>query len=484
MKAPPANRLLLLNQDPKAKSVIMANVTFNFEELTKNVLSTASVLLEKGISKNDPVGIYGPDSPDYLIIVLSLWQIGGIPVPLNTRLSKEELLEQINAAKCKHVLISKEFDFNSDVSWIRIIEFPSLEKNLKRVNQKTEIDLDATAVIIFTSGSGKSPKGVKLSFNSLYQSGFSSNRLLRYSHSDRWLLSLPLYHIGGFSILVRSILWGIPIIFPHSFSPDDIAIELKNSQPTFISLVAAQLKKLIDKKIPPNPELKNCLIGGGFSDNKLVKKAIDLGYPINIVYGSTETSSFVTALLTEEFNVKRNSAGRALPPTNIFIYDEDGIEIKPYEVGEIAIKTSSLMNGYINQKEFEENFRNGVYFSGDIGYLDEEGYLFIVGRKNHLISTGGENVNPIEVESALLQHQEISEAIVFPLKDHKWGEMVAAAVVLKSKSGKVTYDELKFFLEERISKFKVPKKIFFEKELPKTELGKVERNKLIKNYIL
>ena len=461
MKAPPTDRLLLLNQDPKAKAVIMGSITLNFEELSKNVLSSASVLLEKGISKNDLVGIYGPNSPDYLITILALWQIGGIPVPLNTRLSKEELIKQIKTAKCKHVLISREIDFDTDDSSIKIIEFPSFKENAKRINQKTEIDLGATAVIIFTSGSGKSPKGVKLSFNSLYQSGFNSNKLFRYSHSDRWLLSLPIYHIGGFSILVRSILWGIPIIFPHSFSPDDIAIELKNSQPTFISLVAAQLKTLIDNKIPANPELKNCLLGGGFSDYELVRKAIDLGYPINIVYGSTETSSFVTALLTEEFHVKRNSAGRALPPSNIYIYDEDGIELKAYEVGEIAIQTSSLMNGYINQTEFEKNFRKGIYFSGDIGYLDEEGYLFIVGRKNHLISSGGENVNPIEVESALLQHQEINEVIVFPLKDLKWGEIVAAAVVLKSKSGKVSYEELKIFLEERISKFKIPKKIFF-----------------------
>jgi len=482
MEAPPTNRFLLLNQDPKAKAVIIGSIKYNFEEFTKYVLSTASVLLEKGISKSDRVGIYGPNSPDYLIIVLALWQIGGIPVLLNSRLLKEELLKQIKTAKCNHLLINKEFNFHDDDSSIKIIEFPLIEKNVKQVNQKIEIDLDETAVIIFTSGSGKSPKGVKLSFKSLYQSGFHSNKLLRYSHSDRWLLSLPLYHIGGFSILTRSILWGIPIIFPHSFSSDDIAIELKNSRPTFISLVAAQLKILIDKKIPPNPELKNCLLGAGFSDYELVKKAIDLGWPVNIVYGSTETASFISALLTEEFNVKGNSVGRAVPPANIYIYDENGNELKPYEVGEIVIQSTTLMEGYVNIPN--KDLKDGIYFSGDVGYLDEEGYLFMVGRKDYIISTGGENVNPVEVESALLKHHVISEAIVFPLKDLKWGEIVAAAVVLKSKSDKVSYEELKIFLEEKISKFKIPKKIFFEKELPKTEMGKIERNKLIKNYIL
>lgn len=482
MKAPPTNRFLLLNQDPKAKAVISHNINLNFDELTKKVLSATSVLLERGILKGDCVGIYAPNSPEYLINILALWQIGGIPVPLNTRLSKEDILKQINIAKCKYILFGKEFNFKSDNSSIKKIEFPSINKNAKQVNQKTDIDLNDTAVIIFTSGSGKSPKGVKLSFNSLYQSGFSSNKLLRYLHSDRWLLSLPLYHIGGFSIFTRSILWGIPIILPNSFSSDGIAIELKNSQPTFISIVAAQLKTLIDKNVNPNPELKNCLLGGGFSDYNLVKKAIDLGYPINIVYGSTETSSFVTALLTEEFDVKRNSVGRAVPPANIFIYDEHGNELKPYEVGEIAIQTTALTEGYISGKN--ENVKNGVYISGDIGFVDEEGYLFIVGRKDFIISTGGENVNPQEVETALLQHPSISEAIVFPLKDGKWGEIIAAAVVLKSKSSKVPFKELQIFLEERISKYKVPKKIFFEKELPKTELGKIEREKLIKNYIL
>jgi O-succinylbenzoic acid--CoA ligase len=482
MKAPPTNRFLLMDQDPKAKAVIMGSTKYNFEDLTKHVLSSASVLSEKGIAKNDLVGIYGSNSPNYLIFILALWQIGAIPVPLNTRLSKSEIQDQINITACKYILIDKENNFKSDNSSIKEIEFPSIKKNGKQFNQRRDINLDETAVIIFTSGSGKSPKGVRLSFNSLYQSGFNSNKLLRYSHSDRWLLSLPLYHVGGFSIIIRSILWGIPIIFPHSFSSDDIALELINSQPTFISLITAQLKILIDKKIPPNPELKNCLLGGGFSDQELVKKAIDLGWPINIVYGSTETASFVTALLTEEFNVKRNSVGRAVPPANIFIFDEYRNELKPYEVGEIAIQSTSLLEDYINKPIAD--LKDRIYFTGDIGYLDEEGYLFMVGRKDYLISTGGENVNPAEVESVLLQHPGISEAIVFPIRDSKWGEIVAAAIVQKDKTSNLTFENVREFLEGKVSIFKIPKKIFIEKEFPKTELGKVERDKLIKNYML
>ena len=120
--------------------------------------------------------------------------------------------------------------------------------------------------------------------------------------------------------------------------------------------------------------------------------------------------------------------------------------------------------------------------TGDIGFLDEDGFLFIEGRKNFLISTGGENVNPIEVEKTLIQHPLVAEAAVFPLKDQEWGEIIAAAVVLKDRSDRLSFDDLKKFLQERLTGFKIPKKIFFEDQLPKTELGKVEKDKLINRY--
>jgi acyl-CoA synthetase (AMP-forming)/AMP-acid ligase II len=142
------------------------------------------------------------------------------------------------------------------------------------------------------------------------------------------------------------------------------------------------------------------------------------------------------------------------------------------------------MSGYVNEDETKGVIKKGIYHTGDIGYLDEDGYLFIEGRKNFLISTGGENVNPIEVEKALLQHPLVAEAAVFPLKDEMWGEIICAAVVLKEKSTQLTLDQLKEFLEGKISGFKIPKKIFYLDQLPKTELGKVKKDELIERYRL
>ena len=205
---------------------------------------------------------------------------------------------------------------------------------------------------------------------------------------------------------------------------------------------------------------------------------------MNIVYGSTETSSFVSALLKDEIIFKPSSVGRAVPTNKILITDKDGNELKPFEIGEIVVQSNALMLGYIDESETNQVIKNGFYHTGDIGYLDEDGYLCIEGRKNFLISTGGENVNPLEVEKALLQHPLIAEAAVFPLKDSEWGEIIAAAIVLKNKATKLSYEELKKSLQERISGFKIPKKIFFEDQLPKTELGKIEKDKLINRYRL
>lgn len=477
-------KFLLLRQNPSTKTIISSSDTYTFDQLRQKVLATASYFRSLQISSGDCVGMLGNNDVGFVINILALWQLSCVPVPINTRLTESEIDEQLNIANCSNVLVQKNYSTKVLRTKKKIVEYPIKINEEVSFSGKNELQASNPAVIIFTSGSTKRSKGIILSFDSLYNSAINSNQLLRYTHSDRWLASLPFYHIGGFSIITRSLLFGIPMIIPDSLSVDDLILSLNKCQPTFISLVTAQLKKIVDENISPNSELKNCLIGGGFSDMELIAKAYELDWPVNLVYGSTETSSFVTALLKDEILIKPNSVGRAVPTNRIHISDDDGNELKPFEIGEITVKTNSLMSGYLAEKETEQVVKNGLYYTGDIGYVDEEGYLFIEGRKNYLISTGGENVNPIEVEKALLEHPSIKEAAVFPLKDKEWGEIIAAAVELNNASDKLTYDEVKKFLMEKISGFKIPKKIFFEVQLPKTELGKIEKAKLTERYRL
>ncbi|MEJ2104250.1 MAG: o-succinylbenzoate--CoA ligase [Ignavibacteriaceae bacterium] len=476
--------LLLEKQNPSDKAIISNEITYAFGELKNKVLETVQVLIKNGIMSGNKVGIFSTNNVDFVILVLALWQISAIPVPINTKLISSEIKEKLQQANCKGIFRHQNLKTGSSVVDFKIIEFPFKTDIHSLIQNKIELTLIDPAVIIFTSGSESKSKGVILSFESLFNSAVNSNHLLRYTNSDRWLVSLPFYHVGGFSIITRSLIFGIPLIIPDSLNPEDLKKSIDKFQPTYISLVAAQLKYFVKNKIEPNAELKNCLLGGGYSENELIKNAIELGWPINKVYGSTETSSFVTALLADEFIFKPNSVGRAIPSNKILIVDENRKELNQFEIGEVVVNSNSLLFGYLDQNETQKVFNDGYYFTGDLGYLDEDGYLFIVGRKNHLISTGGENVNPKEVEDVLLLHPMILEAAVFPLEDEKWGEIVAAALVLKDESSKLSYDEIKLFLQNRIASFKIPKKIYIENQLPKTELGKVEKEKLIKRYML
>jgi O-succinylbenzoic acid--CoA ligase len=484
MKNLSPEKFLLYRQNDSDKAIISSSAIYTFGQIRQKVLDAASFLSSQQISSGDRVGILGKNDFDFVINILALWQLSAVPVPLNIRLKENEIDEQLNLANCSSILIQKELSKNVFSKNKQLIEYPIKITEDISFPAKNELNVNDPAVIIFTSGSTQKSKGIILSFNSLYNSAINSNQLLRYTHSDRWLASLPFYHIGGFSIITRSLLFRIPLIIPDSLSIDALADSLNKWQPTFISLVAAQLKKLVNDVVSPNYEIKNCLIGGGFSDMELIVKANELGWPVNIVYGSTETSSFVTALLKDEILIKPNSVGRAVPTNRIQISDSDGNELKPFEIGEISVQSNSLMAGYIDQNEIKQVVKNGYYYTGDIGYVDEEGYLFIEGRINYLISTGGENVNPIEVERVLLEHPFIEEAAVFPLRDKNWGEIIAAAVVLKNDSDSIDYNEIKKFLKDKISEFKIPKKIFFEDQLPKTELGKIEKEKLIDLYRL
>jgi len=476
------NNFLLSNQYPSAKAMISSSLNLTYHELKQRVFATAEFLKNQNISSEERIGIIGQNNIDYVLNVLALWQISAVPVPINIRLTNFEIEEQLTLANSSTIIIQKEFFGKIKNSNIKKICFEEVKTENTTFSAREELNLNDPAVIIFSSGSTSKSKGIILSFESLYNSSINGNHLLRYTISDRWLASLPFYHVGGFSIITRAILFGIPLLIPDSLTIQDLNQALINWQPTFISLVSTQLKKLVDEEIAPNPELKNCLLGGGFTDHKLLTKASDNGWQINVVYGSSETSSFVTALLKDEIIFKPNSVGRAIPTNKIQICDNFGNELKPFEIGEITIQSNALMAGYLDKNETDKVLKNGLYYTDDIGYVDEEGYLFLEGRKNHLISSGGENINPLEIEDILVRHPSIEEVAVYPLKDDLWGEIVVASIVLNEESMNLSFDDIKIFLKEKLPDFKIPKKIFFEEKLPKTDLGKVQKEKLIERY--
>jgi acyl-CoA synthetase (AMP-forming)/AMP-acid ligase II len=222
------------------------------------------------------------------------------------------------------------------------------------------------------------------------------------------------------------------------------------------------------------------LIGGGFINQELLHRAKKAGWHPIKVYGSSETASFICALNENDIEKNGDSTGRPVGSNQVKIIDENGADCADQVEGEIVIMSDSLFKLYLNNEPAtKEKLKEGYFFTGDIGYTDSNGFVFVTGRKNEMIVTGGKNVNPIEVETAILKYPGVVEAAVFPVDDNEWGEIVCAAIL---SSKKIDIDDLKSFLKGELSSFKIPKRIAIENSLPKTPLGKIERNKLKKKY--
>jgi o-succinylbenzoate---CoA ligase len=469
------NSKIKRNYSPQNPAIITSTTTITYSDLQKIAVETAASLNELGINKGDYVSIISENNKDFVIIVLSLWLIDAIPIPINIKLNTEEIEKLISISGSRKLLLHKnlknKFEFNQQL----IFPFQAPGKSDFSINSFN--DENKTAVVIFTSGSTGIPKGVMLSFRNLIRSAEIGDKILNHSTNDRWLASLPFYHIGGFSIISRTLLAGASMIIPDSSDIKDFINSINNFKPTLASFVGVQLKKLLDDKTTVYSEFKNILIGGGFTNDDLINSAINNGCKISKVYGSSEVASFVTALTFEEIKRKVNSSGKPISPNDIFIVNEAKEILPPNTIGEIVVKSDAVFTGYLNNKaETQNKLINGLYFTGDIGYIDEEGFLFVQARRSDLIVTGGENVNPLEVENCILQVNNIEDCCVIGIEDKTWGHIVAAAIVCSDNI--LTEEDIQNFLRSKLAGFKIPKKILLLSHLPRTLLGKIEKEKI------
>jgi o-succinylbenzoate---CoA ligase len=470
--------------------IITGNKTFSFKEINERAISLAHFLQKYyKIKKGDITAVISENSIDFILLLFALWKSGAIPIPINIRLNDSEINNLVSFLKPSFIFtdydVIKQIDYNED----KIIRIMSdyvipIKTELsgtsvipaKSVNP--DFDENRNALILFTSGTSGDPKGVQLSFHNLRASFDNCNTVLNHNTNDKWIASLPFYHMGGFSIITRALLSGTTLIIPKSLNTEDLAYEINNNRPTLLSLVSTQLRRFIKQGIKPGSELKYVLLGGGYIETPLVNEAIEEGWPICKVYGSTETSSLVTFVDCSKDEKKKLSGGKPLANNKIFIVNEKKEVLHPKIHGEIAIKSESCAKGYYNNPdETNKKFIEGIYYTGDSGYIDEEGYLFIDSRIDDLIISGGENINPLEIETILFKYPGIQNVSVFGQEDNEWGHIVSAAVIIKPGIN-ISEGELKEFLLQRISPYKIPRKFYFMKEFPMSPLGKILKEKL------
>jgi O-succinylbenzoic acid--CoA ligase len=286
---------------------------------------------------------------------------------------------------------------------------------------------------------------------------------------------MPLFHISGFSILMRSVLYGMTVNLHTKFDASMAVEEILSGTVTRMSVVAVTLERIItvleERNLSFPNTFQSMLVGGGPVPLNYLERAIERNIPVLQTYGMTETSSQTTTLSSEDAIRKLGSAGKPLFFADIRI---DGEE----EIGEICVKGPHVTKGYVGAASSKDPLVDGWLHTGDIGYIDEEGYLFVVDRRSDLIISGGENIYPAEVEQALVKHPAIKEAGVVGTQDDKWGQVPVAFVVLKDD---VKEEELKAFMKTQIASYKQPTAYYFVEQLPRNASNKLLRRELFKH---
>ncbi|WP_181349501.1 o-succinylbenzoate--CoA ligase [Thalassobacillus sp. CUG 92003] len=457
-----------------------SSLTFN--ELRDNSRQWAKWLKAQGIERYDHVAVLSGNDERMVYLIHALSYIGAVAVLLNARLSQSELAFQIDDADVKLLVCQEDLlqtgtgaATSQSVLVLGMDSFRTLPDRDESFLE--EIELDQLATIMYTSGTTGKPKGVMHTYGNHWFSAVASALNLGLHQEDKWLLALPIFHVGGFSVLIKSLIYGMPVYLLNQFDEHVVNRAIYQHGVSIVSVVTPMLNRLMDNMEEREyPHTFRCmLLGGGPAPYTLLEQAKQKKIPVFQTYGMTETSSQIVTLSPKDALEKLGSAGKALSTAQLQI----GKGAEPYEIDVIRLKGPMVTKGYYKRPEAtEELFQNGYLSSGDVGYLDEEGFLYVVDRRKDLIISGGENIYPAEIENVLLGVEGIIDAGVTGMEDSKWGAVPVAFVVTHKKQ-MLTAEEVKRMCQTQLARYKVPAHIYFVEELPRNAARKLLRRKLL-----
>jgi o-succinylbenzoate---CoA ligase len=472
---------------PERPALITAQHTVTFSDLLERASSTARQLAGLGVGQRDRVALLMRNSLEYVVLMHAIHMRGAILVPINTRLTPSEVAWQVDHAKAKLLIADEANDATAQGALAQRADgFTATtlaESPLPAVPLLERYHLDAVHSILHTSGTSGQPKGAILTFGNVWWSALGSALNLGHHEADRWLACLPMYHIGGLSIPIRSVIYGIPVVLHEGFDAAAVNRAIDEQGVTLISVVAVMLSRLLDERgARAFPATLRCvLLGGGPAPRALLEACAERGVPVVQTYGLTEAASQVATLAPQEALRKLGSAGKPLFPTELRI-EQDGQAVAAGTTGEIVVRGPTITPGYLNQPVVTAHtLRDGWLHTGDVGYVDAEGYLYVLDRRTDLIISGGENVYPAEVEAVLLAHPDIVEAGVIGVPDAQWGQVPAALISVRDGVA-VNAEAVRTFCRERLARYKVPAYIKVAPSLPRTASGKVLRREIAAHW--
>lgn len=422
-----------------------------FHELDELASRVAAHLAAAGTAAGDRIALYLPPDWRCMAVFFGILRAGATVCMINTRLPRAAVLEHIRTLGCHRVVARLKDPGAPDLAGLQIHD-PGLllaPLDVPTGDRTWKMELDQPAVILFTSGSAGEPKAAVLSYGNLYYSARGSNLNIRLKSHDRWLLSLPLYHVGGLGVLFRCVLAGATVVVPDA--DQDIAAAQEFYKVTHLSLVSTQLLRLL--RLPQVAEsfaqVKAILLGGGPTPASALAEALRRRWPVYGSYGLTEMSSQVCTVSPLAPPSQRMHAGTVLKHRQVRIS----------AAGEIEVRGNTLFMGYWVEGALEApRTDEGWFATGDLGELLSTGELVVKGRLDFMFISGGENIQPEEVERVLEQCEGVESALVVPVTDPEFGERPAAFVRYRDPA--VSEAALREQLAQRIPKYKIPVRIF------------------------
>lgn len=481
--------------------IIFEGQEISFKGIQEQTLKLANVLKSCGVTKGDRVAFYLPNSPEYAYSYLACFHLGAVGVPLDYMLKNDELSSCLGHSETK-VLIARD---RPDVDLGKIKEavdslktiilcgepagtedFESLQFNDLMASASSDLPEVAIAdsdpaLIMYTSGTTGKPKGILLNYKHLEGSPKAMEYFVDLTDKDIKLAAIPLSHIAGFIYIQNAIMFGITLVLMDRFNPFKFLENIHRYKITCFHIVPAMYNAILSLKQIDKFDLSSLrwvVVFGAPSSPEILERFHKYCPNAKLLngWGMTETCPPNTVTPLDSDNIV--SVGKPAPSCNIQIIDDGGKELPAGQIGEVVISGWVIMDCYYKDPEATAAMkRNGGLYTGDLGRFDDEGFLYIVGRKKEMIKVAGQIVYAPEVESAFYKNENVEEVAVIGIPDEMRGEVVKAFVVLNEGS-EITVEDLRYFAKEHLAHFKVPQSIELRTELPKNRTGKIDKEQL------
>ncbi len=477
--------LQTVEEHPRAVAIVEEGNRIDYKTLFSMISTIASFLTSLGVEKGDKVAVLLPNSTEFIVGFLATLSLGGIAVPLNPAYKEKELEFYIKHCGVKALLIEEKLKplgkkiLSGERASTTMVIVKGENKywtpqGRKHKLPEVQIDPHDEAIYLYSTGSTGEPKRVARTHFNLSALAYNYSDTIDLTHRDKLLLVIPMFHTYGFGNFIGAIKAGAAIYLLEKFNRNKVVELIESESITILPCVPSMLDILADTFLPEPRDLSSLRLlisaGAPLSKESFFKFYKKFGVYPRQLYGSTETGA-ISINLSEDIENAYNSVGVPLKNVEVKIFRENGSGVD-------TVKSPSMTTGYYRLgEETKKSFRGGYYFTGDLGRMDGEGRIYITGRKKLFINVGGNKVDPVEVENFLAAYPKVKEAVVIGVQESQSGEVVKAFIVPKERLD-IDVKEIYDYCRGKIADFKIPRLIEFRREIPKSPLGKVLRNRL------